>query len=82
MTDTVNAPSTEQLLAALAASLLPLAGAGGILVANALPAVQALYDAFTSHPTADFSVDDLVKIVTQSNAAKLAKLQADINAMP
>lgn len=83
MTDaTVNAPSTADLVAALAAGLLPLAGPEGLVVSALIPAVQQLYDTLTAHPAANFTVADLVKIVTQDNTAALAKLATDIDAMP
>lgn len=82
MTDAVNAPSTAQLLAALASGLLPLAGPGGIAVAALVPAVEQLLDNLTSTKTANYTVDSLVQIITQDNAAALAKLNADVNAMP
>ncbi len=82
MSEPVNAPSTAQLLAALAAGLLPLAGPQGIAVASLVPAVQQLLATLTGHSTANYSVADLVQIITQDNVAALAKLQADVDAMP
>ena len=82
MTETVNTPSTAQLLAALAAGLLPLAGPQGIAIAALVPAVQQLLNTLTAHSTTNYSVADLVQIITQDNAAALAKLKADIDAMP
>lgn len=82
MTEPVNAPSTAQLVAALAAGLLPLAGPQGIAVAALVPAVQQLFDSLTSHATANYTVADLVKIITEDNAAALAQLQRDVDAMP
>jgi hypothetical protein len=84
MTDPTPAPvalTTEQLVAAMAAGLLPLAGPTGIAAAALVPAVQQLWDAVNSRATSDFSVADLVAIVTKGNA-DLAKLTADVNALP
>lgn len=73
-------PTTEQLLAAFASSLLPLAGPVGIAASALVPAVQQLYEMVTSKPAdQNFTVDDLVAIVSKGNA-DLAKLEADINA--
>lgn len=75
------AVTTEQLVAAMAAGLLPLAGPAGIAAAALVPAVQQLYDSVTNHASTDFSVADLVAIVTKGSA-DLAKLTADVNALP
>lgn len=80
MTEPVQ-PSTEQLVAAFAGALLPLAGPAGIAVSALIPAAQQLYDSFTNHATANFTVDDLAAIVAKGNA-DLAKLTADVNALP
>ena len=82
MTEPINAPSTAQLVAALASGLLPLAGPEGLAVASLVPAVQQLYDSLTAHPTANYTVADLEKIIMQDNAAALAKLQADVDGLP
>lgn len=78
----VAAPSTAQLVAALASGLLPLAGPYGIAASALAPAVMQLYDTITTHPTANVSVADLAKIVLGDNVAELAKLTTDVNAMP
>ncbi|MEO6588944.1 MAG: hypothetical protein ABIP06_06420 [Pyrinomonadaceae bacterium] len=67
-------PTTAQLLAAFAASLLPLAGPTGVAVAALIPAVQQLLAGLMSHPTANYSIDELVAIVA-SGSANFAKLQ-------
>lgn len=79
MTDAVQ-PTTAQLVAAFASSLLPLAGPAGIAASALIPAVQQLYDTFTSGtPNAVFTVEDLAAIVTKGNT-DLAKLAADVAA--
>lgn len=82
MNQPINSPSPAQLLAALAAGLLPLAGPQGIAIASLVPAVQQLFNTLTAHSSTNYTVADLVQIITQDNAAALAKLQADVNAMP
>lgn len=82
MTNPINAPSTAQLVAALAAGLLPLAGPEGIAVASLVPAVQQLFDTLTAHPSANYTIEDLERVVQGDNVAALAKLQADVDAMP
>jgi hypothetical protein len=75
-------PSTEQLLAAFASSLLPLAGPLGIAASALVPAVQQLYDMVTSAPAdQNFTVDDLVAIVAKGST-DLARLQADVDKLP
>ena len=71
--------TTEQVVAALAASLLPLAGPAGIAAAAAVPALEQLLDAFKAQPAQNFSIADLQQIVATGNA-NLAQLAADINA--
>jgi hypothetical protein len=81
MTDPVQPvqPTTEQLVAAFATALLPFAGPVGIAASALVPAAQQLLDLFKSNPTAVYTVDDLVAIVTKGNA-DLAKLAADVAA--
>jgi hypothetical protein len=74
-------PSTEQLVAALASGLLPLLGPYGIAASALVPAAQGLVDIFTTHPNANYTLDDAVAVVTQGNA-DLAKLKADAAAAP
>jgi hypothetical protein len=69
-------PSTEDVYAALAQSLLSLAGPAGLLASAAVPAVKQLYDAVTAHPDETFTVDALAAIVAGGNAG-LTKLEAD-----
>lgn len=80
-TPTPAAPTTEQLLAAMAQSLLPLAGPLGIAASALVPAVQQLYDMVTSKGDQSFTVDDLAAIVAKGNT-DLAKLQSDVDALP
>jgi uncharacterized protein (DUF2345 family) len=79
MTNPVAQPTTEQIVAAFAQALLPLAGPAGIAVSALVPAVQQLLDNFTAHPAADVTVADLEAAVAQGNA-DLAKLQSDVAA--
>lgn len=79
-TAAVPQPTTQQLLAALASAVLPFAGPTGVAIAALVPAVQQLYDRVTNHPTANFTVDDLVGIV-QEGDAELAKLKAHVDAL-
>lgn len=82
MTDpVVQQPTTAQLLAAFAQSLLPLAGPTGIAVSALIPAVEQLLANFRSNPTQNYSVDDLVAIVVQGNA-NLASLKAHVEGLP
>jgi hypothetical protein len=73
-------PTTQQLLAALASALLPLAGPTGVAVSALVPAVQALYDRLTNHPTENFTVEDLVAIVQEGDEA-LASLKGHVAAL-
>lgn len=82
MTDPVVAPSTIDLVAALAAGLLPLAGNQGIAAASLIPAVEALYNTVSTHSEMTFTVADLTRIILGDNAAAMSKLAADIAAMP
>lgn len=84
MTDpvAVAAPTTSTIVAALASSLLPFAGPVGVEMSALVPAVQQLYSAIMSHGDTTFTMEDLVKIIMQDNTATLAKLTADVNAMP
>jgi hypothetical protein len=75
MTDPVQ-PTTEQLVAALASGLLPLMGPYGIAASALVPAAQGLVDIFTTHPNANYTLDDAAAVVAQGNA-DLAKLKAD-----
>ena len=68
--------TVEQLVAAVAAALLPLAGPTGVAIAAVVPALTQLLDAFKNHGAQDFSVDELVAIVQTGNV-HLAQLQAD-----
>ncbi len=72
----VPQPSTEDVYAALAQTLLPLAGPYGLLASTALPAVKQLYDTLAAHPNTTFTIDDLAGIVAQGDTA-LAQLIAD-----
>ena len=81
MADTTTTPvapavTVEQLVAAVAAALLPLAGPIGVAVAAVVPALTQLLDAFKNHGSQDFTVDELVAIVQTGNV-HLAQLQAD-----
>ena len=81
MTDPVQ-PSTEQVLAALAASLLPLAGPTGVAAAAVVPAIEQLLEMFKAKPAdSNYTVDDLVGIVASGNA-HLAVLKAHVEALP
>lgn len=73
-------PTTEQLVAAMAAGLLPLLGPYGIAAANLVPAAQQLLDAFTGH-AGNYTMADAIAVVAQGNA-DLAKLQADADKAP
>ena len=77
----VTAPTTEQLIAAMAQSLLPLAGPLGIAASALVPAVQQLYEMVTSKGNQNFTVDDLAAIVAKGNT-DLAQLQADVGKLP
>ncbi len=77
----VAAPTTEQLIAAMAQSLLPLAGPLGIAASALVPAVQQLYEMVTSKGDKNFSVDELAAIVA-SGSTDLAQLQADVGRLP
>lgn len=68
--------SVEQIVAAFAAALLPLAGPAGIAVATLVPALEQLIDVFRNHSATDYTVDDLVAIV-QTGDAGLAELIRD-----
>lgn len=72
-------PTTEQLVAAFAGALLPLAGPVGIAASALVPAAEQLLDAFRNHPTADVSLAELEAIVAKGNI-DLAKLAADVAA--
>lgn len=73
-------PSTEAVVAALAQSLLPLAGPAGLAASSVVPALQQLYDTFTGVGLGTaLSVADLEAIVADGNAA-LIQLQADLAA--
>lgn len=81
MTDAVPIPlTTTQVLAALAASLLPLAGEEGVAAAAVIPAAEQLIELFKAKPTGNYTIDDLAAIVAEGNAA-LAKLTVDVNAL-
>ena len=81
MTDPTTTPAltTEQVVAALAASLLPLAGPAGIAAAAAVPALEQLLGMFKAQPAQNFTIDDLAAIVATGNVS-LAQLAADVNA--
>lgn len=78
-TNTAPALTTEQVVAALAASLLPLAGPTGIAAAAAIPALEQLLVMFKAQPAQIYTIDDLATIVA-SGSTKLAQLAADIAA--
>lgn len=80
--DTTTQPTTEQVLVALAASLLPLAGEEGVAAAAAIPAIEQLLAVFKAGPPdQNYTVEQLATIVSGGSAA-LAKLQADVGALP
>lgn len=79
----VAAPTTSTIVAALAASLLPFVGGPiGITASALVPAAKQLYDTLSGAGDATFTVEDLVRIIMQDNTVTLAKLTADVNAMP
>lgn len=85
MTDPTQQPvaiSTEQVLAALAASLLPLAGPYGIAASAVVPALEQLIASFRNQPAdKNYTVDELAAIVS-GGSAHLAQLTAHVNALP
>lgn len=83
MTDatTVQQPTTAQLVAAFASSLLPLAGPTGIAISALIPAAEQLLASFQNHGKEDFSIGDLIGIVADGNLA-LASLKAHVEALP
>lgn len=83
MTDPVPTPaqpSTTQLVAAFASSLLPLAGPAGIAAAALIPAAEQLLAMFKADPVANYTVEDLAAIVAKGNA-DLATLKGHVDAL-
>jgi hypothetical protein len=79
MTATIAQPTTAQLVAAFASSLLPLAGPTGIAVASLIPAAEQLLESFRNHGKTDFTVEDLIGIVSEGRT-ELATLRANVEA--
>lgn len=81
MTEPVQ-PSVQQLVAAFAAAALPFAGPTGVAVATLIPAAEQLLALFRNRdPAKNYTVDELAAIVS-GGSAELAKLRADIEALP
>lgn len=81
MTDTTPTPAVpvltqEQIIAAFAAALLPLAGPVGIAASMLVPALEQLIDSFRAGGEKDYTVEDLVAIVQTGDVA-LAQLLRD-----
>lgn len=81
MTDVVQ-PSTTQIIAAFAGSLITLVpGPIGLAGAALIPAAEQLLEMLKANPDANYTIDDLAAIVEKGNA-DLAKLTTDVNALP
>lgn len=76
-TPTPVQPTTEQLVAGMAAGLLPLLGPGGLAASALVPALDQLYQTVMGGGIGKvFSVEDLEAIVADGDAA-FAQLLAD-----
>lgn len=71
----------QQIFAAFAASVAPLAGKTGILIADLIPATEALLETFQGLGKTNYTLDDLVNTMSVNNPA-LALLNQHIEAMP
>lgn len=77
----VNAPTTSQLVAAMASALLPLAGPTGLAVSLVIPAAEQLIATLRGSGKANYTLEELAAIVAEGNA-ELATLRANVEKLP